>query len=148
MVSFGSLHEVFRADDGSLPEIRVEGMSRVGIEHALDLIASLAVAKPKFAHPLGPKAPEGVNHFVVSLEINGQALPELGVAAFSDALVFDYRMGPEWTDDRIRSLFHLLRRISEADKGAYVEIEREAAPGLRRAFQKAWMQYLTEEPAG
>lgn len=144
MVSFGSLHEVFRVDDGSLPEIRIEGMSRAGIEHALDLVASLSVAKPKFAHSLGPRAPEGINHFVVRLQIDGQELPELGVAAFKDALIVDYRMGPEWTDDRIRSLFHLLRRISEADKGAYVEIEREAAPEFRRAFQKAWMQYLTE----
>ncbi len=132
------------AYDGSLPEIRIEGMTQGGIVHALRLVTSLSLDKPKYAHPLGASAPEGTNHFVVRLQVDGVELPELGVAAFKDALVFDYRMGPEWTDDRVRSLFHLLRQISKIDAGAYVEIETEASPRLRRAFQKAWMQFLTE----
>src|SRR6266576_3274807 len=93
VASFASFDELFRVDDGSLPEIRIEGMTQGGIVHALRLVTSLSLDKPKYAHPLGASAPEGTNHFVVRLQVDGVELPELGVAAFKDALVFDYRMG-------------------------------------------------------
>src|SRR6266568_4099737 len=91
------LEQVFAIDDGSLPEIRVDGTD----------------------------------------------LPELGVAPFEDAIIIDYRMGPAWDAKRIDALFELLRRICAVKAGAHIEIEPEADPKLRRAFQKAWMQYLT-----
>jgi len=141
------LDQLFAIDDGSLPEIHVEGLDQRSIEGALDLIHSAALAPAKYGHEAGSEAPPGVNHFVVKVAIGGTELPELGVASFEDAMIIDYRMGPAWDAARISALFELLRRICALREGAHVEIEPRADPKLRRAFQKAWMLYLTRKGA-
>ena len=141
------LGELFAVDDGSLPEIRVEGLEPRAIAGALALIHSAAVKPLKYGHEQGPSAPPGANHFVAIVNIADCELPELGFGAVDDALIIDYRMGADWTPDRIQALFELLQRVCAFQPGAYVEIEPEADPTLRRAFQKAWMQYLTNRGA-
>ena len=141
------LDQLFAIDDGSLPEIRIGGLDEHSIEAALDLILSATLAPAKYGHEAGSDAPPGANHFVVKVAIGGTEVPELGVATFEDAVILDYRMGPAWDAERISALFELLRRICVLRAGAHVEIEPEADPKLRRAFQKAWMQYLTRKGA-
>jgi len=141
------LAELFLVDDGSLPEIRVEGLDRQSVEAALDLIRGLAITAFKYAHELGPDAPLGLNHFVTTLRIGGVELPELGIWPFEDAVIVVYQMGPAWTAERIDGLFDLLHRICSLRHSAYAEIEPEADQELRRAFQKVWMQYLSEKGA-
>jgi hypothetical protein len=141
------LGELFAVDDGSLPEIRVEGLDPPAVNRALALIRGAAIQPPSYAHDQGLNAPRAADHFVAALEIDGCRLPALGFGPFHDALILDYRMGPEWSPDRVGALFELLHRICRLHQGAYVEIEPEANPNLRRAFQKAWMQYLTQKGA-
>jgi hypothetical protein len=142
-----SLRELFSQDDGSLPEIRVEGLGRAAVNRAVALVQGYAVAPLKYGHPDGASGPPGTDHFVARLRVEGSDLPELGVGAFDDALILDYRMGPAWTADAIRTFLALLHRIAGLEPGAYVEIEPEASPELRRAFQKAWLIYLTDKGA-
>ena len=141
------LGELFAVDDGSLPEIRVEGLEPQAVAQALALLQAVAIQPLKYGHERGPTALPSGNHFVATLNIAGSQLPELGFATFDNALIVDYRMGPVWTLDRIHALFELLHRICALHSGAYVEIEPEANPDLRRAFQKAWLQYLTQKGA-
>jgi len=141
------LEQLFAIDDGSLPEIRVEGLDHQSIEDAIDLIHSAALTPVKYGHEAGPDAPAGAKHFVVRVAVDGTDLPELGVAPFEDAIIIDYRMGPAWDAKRVDALFELLRRICAVKPGAHIEIEPEADPKLRRAFQKAWTQYLTRRGA-
>jgi len=88
------LNELFAVDDGSLPELRIEGLDSRSIAAALDLIKGLATGPLKYAHEKGAAAPAGASHFVVGLKVGGSELPELGFAQFEDALIIDYRMGP------------------------------------------------------
>jgi hypothetical protein len=141
------LNELFAVDDGSLPEIRIEGLDSRSIAAALDLIKGLATGPLKYGHEKGAAAPAGASHFVVGLKVGGSELPELGFAQFEDALIIDYRMGPVWSIERINGLLELLHRICGLHQGAYVEIEPEADPELRRTFQKTWMQFLTRKGA-
>ena len=139
--------DLFAVDDGSLPEIRVEGLDRGAVAAAVALIQSAAIRPFKYGHEHEATAPPGANHFVAILNLAGRQLPELGFGAFDDALIVDYKMGPEWTTERVQALFELLHRICALHPAAYVELEPEATPRLRRAFQKAWMQYLTQKGA-
>ena len=141
------LGELFAVDDGSLPEIRVEGLDAETVAKALALVEGLAVKPLKYAHEQGANAPADANHFVATLNVGGCELPDLGFGAFGDAVIIDYRMGPEWTVDRVRALLKLLHDISALKPGAYVQIEPEADARLRRAFQRIWLQYLTQKGA-
>ena len=147
MEPLADLRELFLIDDGSLPEIRVGGLDSESVRRAVALVHSLARQPPKYAHADGRNAPPGLDHFVLTLTVDGCQLPELGFGAFQDALIVDYRMGPGWTTDRIDGLFDILHRICTLHQGAYVEIEPEANPELRRLFQKAWLRYLTRKGA-
>ena len=141
------LGELFAVDDGSLPEIRVEGLDPQAVTAALALIKSAAIHPLRYGHEQGENAPPGARHFVVTLNFAGCELPELGFATFDDAVIVDYRMGPQWTARAVRALFELLHRICALHPGAYLQIEPEADLRLQRAFQKAWIQYLTAKGA-
>jgi len=119
------LDQLFAIDDGSLPEIRVEGLDQRSIEGALDLIHSAALAPAKYAHEAGSEAPPGVNHFVAKVAIGGTELPELGVASFEDAMIIDYRMGPAWDAARISALFELLSRSALSTRAPMSRSNRE-----------------------
>ena len=138
----GELALLFAVDDGSLPEIRIEGLSPDSVAKALQVLDSLVAEAQSL-----PSQVAAPGHTVATLTVNDVTIPLIGVGVFKDGLILDYRMGPEWTSDRVNAFFEVLHRLCQVHPGAYAEIEPEAHHDARRSFQKAWMRFLSAKGA-
>ncbi|WP_337176770.1 hypothetical protein [Paludisphaera sp.] len=160
MDAWKKLRSLFDTDDGSLPEIRLAGLSRDGVARVFDLIRSRATldSDAVFWHraldreellgahrdPAGMVASGEAEpfHFVASgISAGGTILPDLGVFVFSDEVALDYRMGPEWGEAELGALFELLRILTAAAPEARVELDDHGLPEVERLFLDEWAAY-------
>jgi hypothetical protein len=131
-----ALHDWFAEDDGSLPEVRIAGLEGQR-DKALQVILTHATAPPRYSGDYRL-------HFVVNLAIRGQSLPDIGVDIVEeDAIVLDWRMGPEWDSVRIETFLGLIRQLITRFSGARLEPERGITAEADRHFRKTWLQYLS-----
>ncbi|MBL8258848.1 MAG: hypothetical protein JNM60_03425 [Candidatus Competibacteraceae bacterium] len=133
----------FETDDGSLPEIEISFTAPEAIVSALRILFQLGArdvtssgsrlwlrADDKEVPVTGPNdallvanGKADSYHFVVdSINKQGAAIPALGVFVDPDALVLDYRMGPEWGASQIEALLSLLKDFK--DLGGSVNVLR------------------------
>jgi hypothetical protein len=150
---------LFEEDDGSLPDIYVEGITSDqtialyewlmeqceiygnptlwSIEKQQDIpIREISgVARAFFQGRV-----ESFRHGLVGISIRGVLLPDLTVSVDLDGMSFDYRKGPAWDEQKVTALFDLLHQIRErvpqanvkqADEGCYLNPNEEFAEALK-----------------
>ncbi len=123
----------FVSDDGSLPSFEVRGLSPQEMDSILILFRDLAqgfqvpgplifnkklnreVSILEVSNPCELLA-DGVLeafHFCLSgITYENVVLPEIGFFFFSDRVEIDYRMGTQWSEDKVRAFFDLLRMLT------------------------------------
>ncbi|CAN7416656.1 hypothetical protein LJR074_002662 [Acidovorax sp. LjRoot74] len=126
------LANYFNRDDGSLPEIAVQFASGEGVVAGLNLLfangaqdisaggarlwlkdssGSRSFEGPRDAELVTAGVAEPLHLVLANITCAGSTLPDLGVLILSDALILDYRMGPEWEARKIDALLTLLRDL-------------------------------------
>jgi hypothetical protein len=153
---------LFDEDDGSLPELRIVGLSPAGLTRVVTALWERAAEPPAVdrlwhdAH--GVEAPvRDVAHacellvagrivpFHVPLEgiaVGAVALPALGAFVDPDEVVLDYRMGPDWNADVLAAFVVLLGELRALDAGARLDLEEAIAPQFRAEIVRAIDEYL------
>ncbi|HMG17304.1 MAG TPA: hypothetical protein VK573_01160 [Gemmatimonadales bacterium] len=162
-----TLRDLFDTDDGSLPEVRILHLEPSDVMNGYALVRSGSTLVSQKAYfwdlteqrevPLddNPNAAqlvvsgraEGFHCVVGGLSVDGGTIPDLGVSVRPDALLLDYRMGPEWNTSALYGLFGLIRRITARSSKATVELEDTASPEVQGRFQAAWREYLRDAGA-
>lgn len=150
---------LFEPDDGSLPDIFVQGLSSEQVvlvyEWVLSQCAiegeptlwSLAVGRDlpirEVAYPARAFARgevESFRHCLAGLVIATVELPTLSISVESAGVSFDYRMGPEWGEPEVLALFEFLRllrqlvpnaHVFQADEGGYEHPSPEFSQALQ-----------------
>jgi hypothetical protein len=126
------LANYFNRDDGSLPEIAVQFESGESVVSGLKLLfahgaqdvsaggarlwlkdssRSRSFEGPSDAELVTAGVAEPFHLILTSITCASSTLPDLGVLVSNDALVLDYRMGPEWGAREINALLALLRGL-------------------------------------
>jgi hypothetical protein len=160
MDAWKKLRFLFDTDDGSLPDIRITGLSPDGVTSVFDLIRSRATLNSDAAfwhRALDREELLGAHRDPAGMVVSGEAepfhvlasgisagetiLPDLGVFVFSDEVVLDYRMGPEWGEAEFGALFALLRSLTAAAPEARVDLDEHVVPEVKRLFLDEWAAY-------
>jgi hypothetical protein len=164
---FAQIGFLFDTDDGSLPELRLTGLSaaqtplvyarlraladridegacfwdrRAGRETPVDDVpnaASLVVAGDADAFHLLLRHPR----------LGAVALPDLGVSVFDDEVALDYRMGRAWGPTEVGALLGLLCELRRLAPGSRVELEEHARADARDRFAAAVARYCARRDA-
>jgi hypothetical protein len=144
---WNELKHLFETDDGSLPDIFISNLTDQELIAAYEWLSTQCDASDQTtvwskeknqdillneirfpARAFCDGQIESFHHWLKGLSINGVTLPELSICLFPNELVIDYRMGAEWNEENVLTLFALLRRlqqiapqarISQADEGGY-----------------------------
>ncbi|WP_157522248.1 hypothetical protein [Mitsuaria sp. 7] len=154
--------DLFTPDDGSLPDVFIDGMS---YEEMIDVYAWVTSQCGVFGNPtawhkaeqrdiplaLLPSAArsfvdgdiEGFRHGLVMLRSAGVELPELTLCLEApDCISFDYRKGPAWTEATITAFLAFLAQIHRRAPGATIwHAEEGGADRPTVAFEKALRQF-------
>lgn len=133
-----AVHDLFEQDEGSLPEVQMDGVSPEEAQAMFD--ALLRIAAPlrsdqtvwdderdedlpigEYAQP-GRLAAEGrlsTMHCVLrGLEWRGRELPDLGVSIWPGTLALDYRPGPQWSPVVVSRFVELLDTLMDLSEQA------------------------------
>lgn len=148
-----SIRHLFALDDGSLPDVYIEGLTPVQIADVYRGIrahsevrgdptvwSNVAQASVPLRE-LGDAAESYLNseispfrHALKGFVVSGVEIPDLTVALEADHISFDYRMGAHWDDQSIEAFMVFLAgikrayptaRIFRADEGAYSHPNQE-----------------------
>lgn len=163
MDAWKKLRFLFETDDGSLPDIRIAGLSPDGVVSVFDLIRTRATlnSDAAFWHRVLDRAELlGAHRDPAGMVVSGEAgpfrvlaskisvgetiLPDLGVFVFSDEVILDYRMGPEWDETKLGALFELLRSLTDAAPEARVKLDEHVLPEVERLFLDEWAAYCQD----
>ena len=149
------LSRYFETNDGSLPEIEVDFISKESIHRAFAYLFELGAENVtangcylwmhRESRDMPFSGPEDAQlvtsglsasfHVVLdSIEVGGNKLPALGVLVDPNSLVIDYRMGPDWSRQNIGALFNLLK--SFINLGGSVSVIREWGPSGQEDFDR------------
>lgn len=121
----------FALDDGSLPGIEFRDLSAssvrkiveyfftTGVIHTVnptihDLTVGLDLPLSQVEDPAELVISGGANSFHCcfdGFDVDGIDLPVLGLFVFSDCVDIDYRMGADWTSERIDAFFKFLAQL-------------------------------------
>jgi len=161
---WNQLHDLFDADDGSLPEVRVDYRDSAATVSGYALLRGRAArvvsdnayfwSKTHECRPL-----DSVSN-AAALVVSGEAeafhvvlggilsrsvaIPDLGVFVFPDQLALDYRMGPAWGPKELEALFGLLGELASLDPDASLSLEEGVLPDVVVRFQNAWRRWSAE----
>jgi hypothetical protein len=160
------LRSLFDTDDGSLPTVRLTGLSSQGLAAVYAFLRARARVSPAatFWHrslerdellsswpnsALLVVADEADSfHFLASgMAFGDVVLPDLGVFISRDEVVLDYQMGPEWDERRVLALFELLRQLTALDSQARVRLHRHMLPRVEQKFLDAFSDYCRQRIA-
>jgi hypothetical protein len=162
------VRDLFEVDDGSLPQIRITYKDKWAAAMAYALLRKRAAriasrAAYFWSNERGEEVPldavpnaaklvvtgeAGPFHVVLSgIESQGAVIPDLGVFVFSDQLVLDYRMGPQWSEREVLGLFELLLALASLDPNAVVLLKDYGQREVRNNFSKAWQHWRAERGA-
>lgn len=122
---FDAIQAVFSDDEGSLPEVQIDGIAPSEAQELFALAAPLQsgqtvwdeerdeeVSIRDFTEPgrLAAKGRLSSLHFVLrELRWGDGELPELGVSVWPGTLALDYSPGAEWTVNVVARFVRLLR---------------------------------------
>jgi hypothetical protein len=153
---WSSLHDHFAEDDGSLPELHLDGLPREAIpevfgmlwERGRDVTAGGArfhdrrdgqdrpLNDPREVGRLVVAGEADVHVVLAGLESGGSTIPDLGVLVHQDGLILDYRMGADWGPPQLLALFGLIHELA-ASSPAMTVAQLDAG----EAFSSAWRSY-------
>ncbi len=141
------LRHLFNGDDGSLPDIFVEGVSPEESVKIYSWVVSLAkpygepylwslaeekeiriseIPNPALYYIQGKS--ESFRHGLEVFSFSGCRIPQLSIGINESGLEFDYRMGREWGKNELEALLDFLccikkmapsAKITQADEGSY-----------------------------
>lgn len=127
-----TLQKYFEVDDGSLPEIVVDFHSPNEVRDAFAFLfqiggkditaggASLWIREEEKETEFRSSddiefvlsgAADPFHLVLGGLQIGGVRLPDLGVFVDPHSMVLDYRMGAEWSEDKVASLIAMLKEL-------------------------------------
>jgi diaminohydroxyphosphoribosylaminopyrimidine deaminase/5-amino-6-(5-phosphoribosylamino)uracil reductase len=133
---WSELHSWFDTDDGSLPEFEIKNVSPAGLAKMFEFLRERGTIRPdshfwndeRCREELVLDQPElakmvvsGVAvppHFLVSIRVLDEDLPELGARLWPDGLSLNYRMGDEWNQPKVLAFFELLSTLCDLDADA------------------------------
>jgi hypothetical protein len=159
--------DLFETDDGSLPDIFIEGLEANQVIRVIEWLAALAGPLPPvtvwsrkdetelemdklenaaFEVISGNIDPFRVN--VGGLAIHGIRLPEMTVFIDKNEIAFDYRMGPSWNEVTVMALFDLLAGIKGiAPNAAIFQAFEGYYQNPNNSFRTAFELYLKTAPS-
>ena len=157
---------LFDSDDGSLPEVRLTGLTvdQMPLVYArLRAIASrindgayfwdrrgdreASVDSVPNAAALVVSGDAEAFHLVLQdPRVGAVALPPLGVFVSPEEIALDYRMGPEWGPAEVSALVDLLCDLKRLAPGSRVELEENALAEIRARFAAAVAQHCERRP--
>jgi hypothetical protein len=164
------LHQLFDTDDGSLPEVVLQGLQPQSLQSSFDLLRELASPlddqslwheEKRAQIPVAdvPDAPMLVAEYRIppfhlrfsGVTLEAISLPVLGAFFFQNILALDYRMGGEWNPHVLGAFVRLLGRLKTLAPEARLasvpdggSIDEHAYPG----FEAAVGRYLRDAGAG
>jgi hypothetical protein len=140
---WAEVQDLFDADDGSLPEIVLADLGPHETRNLLDHVVGKASAQEDRSSVDTPE------RILDNLQYDGVRLPTLGIDAFDDELVIDYRMGDGWNAETLAAFARLLGELRDLAPHARIVaipeggVEAHADP----RFPAALDQYLASSPA-
>lgn len=158
---------LFDTDDGSLPEVRLTGLT---VDQTPLVYARLRALSSRINHgayfwdrradretpvdsvpnaaALVISGDAEVFHLVLQdPRVGAVALPELGVFVFPDEISLDYRMGPAWGPTEVAALCELLCELQRLAPGSRVELEEHALADVRDQFAATVARYCDQRDA-
>jgi len=157
------LHDLFDTDDGSLPEIRIENLSRPGVVRVFARLQQYCRkgikgtfwskegqkdtpvdSVPNAALLLTDGRAEPFHALCRELRYGGIVIPDLGVFVSDDEISLDYRMGSEWNSGNLKAFFQLLKELTELDATARVGLEKGVLRDVRKRFENTWKTFMQD----
>ena len=162
MNPWSEVHHLFETDDGSLPDIYIENVTEQEKENIYNWVMSLTqpsgnptvwsikenmdVPLKEIKNPVKEFIQGNIESYRVALEefnIDGTTIPQLSICVGTDGIEFDYRMGKEWGNNEVKSLFSFLSsirnmarkaKIFQAYEGEYESPNREFTESFERYY--------------
>lgn len=154
---FAHIGFLFDTDDGSLPELRITGLTGDAAARLYARLRSLASrindgatvwdlrvdrdtpvdTVPNAAALVVSGEAQAFHVVLQDPRLDGVALPPLGVFVFPDEITLDYRMGASWGPREISALLDLLCELRRLAPGSRVELEEHAPADARDRFADA-----------
>jgi hypothetical protein len=157
------LHDLFEADDGSLPDVFIEELTSDQIRAVYQWIRSRcdpycdegtpvfwdrrekrnvpidSVDDPSALVVAGRAEPfrQGLSRFAIA----GVELPPLTIAVWPDRIDLDYRMGSDWGAAQLSAFFELLWVIQQMAPNAQISHACEGGSRRTESFATAWKEY-------
>lgn len=167
MPDFQSVQDCFVHDDGSLPGIEVRLEDSREVPRIYEFLMSCSktttpeatfwdeVAQREVLINSVPNAAFGVVdgttsgfRTCVEMQVAGVHLPEIGIFIFRDSIELDWRMGPEWTHEKVLAFFELLHLLKgQAPTLELADPEVEGIPNPE-AFFRFWNAYEAARQVG
>jgi hypothetical protein len=162
MSLWDQVKDFFEEEGGPLPDIFVDQLSREEVELTYAWVMSVSrlcggpqlwsikedrnIPIAEFENPARDFNAGEVEmfHHTFDAEINGTAIPTLGVFVEVQALVFDYRSGKEWGEKQVEALFEFLALIK--DRCPYARIYEGGRDMPSVQFVSAFEQYHARRP--
>jgi hypothetical protein len=158
---------LFDTDDGSLPELRLTGLTAGQTPLVYARLRKLATRINESAYfwnrEAGRETPVDSVPNAAALVISGEAdafhfvlqdprvgdvaLPELGVFVLPGEVALDYRMGSEWGATKVAALVGLLCELQRLAPGSQLELEDYALAETRAQFAATVAQYCESRDA-
>jgi hypothetical protein len=162
-----ALREWFEVDDGSLPEVVFSDLPRGVLPALLGFLmersapdstqplilwdTALSAAAPIEPLTAAARVASGeIPNFHVriqGIEVDGIALPSLGIFVCTDELALDYRMGGEWTPAVLAAFVRLLGAMHALAPAARLESRGDTDMPADPWFQPAVERYLSSSDA-
>lgn len=161
---WNQLHHLFDEDDGSLPDIFVEGISPEELVEIYTWVLSLT--KPsgepclwsleekrdiKIADISNPAQyyiqgkGESFRHGLEVFSFNGVRIPQLSICIGESGVEFDYRMGKDWEAKELMALFEFLRGIKRiAPSANIIQAYEGGYKNPNKEFSNAFEVYADE----
>jgi len=162
-----NLLEIFRDNDGSLPDIELHDLSGDEVIRGYNLLKGFSEkissekayywsVKEEIEIPITFNDNPSIK--VVSGEAepfhlcfdgitsaSGKRVPELGLFVFEDWLSLDYRMGPEWNFEALQGLFEILYSLHQNSKSMKIVHRANINDDDGTIFKSAWEAYKSSK---
>ncbi|MCH7927140.1 MAG: hypothetical protein IID03_04045 [Candidatus Dadabacteria bacterium] len=151
------LHDLFDTDDGSLPDVFLDGLSGQHVCAVYSWVMSQAeiyddptlwsesaakdILIKEIDDPAGMVVSGDVyqfRHGLISLVVGGVEMPGLSICVEPTQISFDYHMGADWGAPQLEALFEFLsgvvRIAPEAKISHHFEGDEKESPEFAEAF--------------
>lgn len=163
-MTWQEVRHLFIKDDGSLPDVFVEGLSHTEMIEIYNWVMSLtdvfddpavwsiAESKELKVRELAESpvilflngSIEGFRHGLTEFEFDGVKIPQLTIAVFEESIIeFDYRMGDAWRSKEVAAFFTFLAFIKQkAPKARIFRSEEGRSDHPDTEFEVELQSYL------